>query len=68
MVELEFSSFWLNYTNQKYPFVVQVCLDKRDASGRIETYQEPFLYRCSLTVHAAWIYDTMNSKIPRISR
>ena len=45
-----------------------VCLDKRDASGRIETYQEPFLYRCSLTVHAAWIYDSIHSKMPRVSR
>ena len=33
-----------------------VCLDKRDASGRIETYQEPFLYRCSLSVHAGKLF------------
>ena len=33
-----------------------VCLDKRDASGRIETYQEPFLYRCSLSVHAGKVF------------
>ena len=45
-----------------------VCLDKRDASGRIETYQEPFLYRCSLTIHAAWLYDSINNKMPRVSR
>ncbi len=45
-----------------------VCLDKRDASGKIETYQEPLLYRCSLSVHAAWLYDSLHSKIPRTSR
>ncbi|KAK4290445.1 hypothetical protein Pmani_036647, partial [Petrolisthes manimaculis] len=26
-----------------------VCLDKRNASGKIEHYQEPLMYRCSLT-------------------
>ena len=45
-----------------------VCLDKRDASGRIDIYQEPFLYRCSMTIHAAWIYDSLNNKIPRVTR
>jgi vacuolar protein sorting-associated protein 13B len=45
-----------------------VCLDKRDASGKIGTYQEPLLYRCSLSVHAAWIYDSLNAKVPRTSR
>ncbi|CAG9819390.1 unnamed protein product [Phaedon cochleariae] len=28
-----------------------LCLDKRNASGKIEVYQEPMLYRCSLTMH-----------------
>ncbi len=45
-----------------------VCLDKRDASGRIDTYQEPFLYRCSMTAHAAWIYSSSNSKVPLVTR
>ncbi|CAB4069793.1 VPS13B [Lepeophtheirus salmonis] len=45
-----------------------ICLDKRNASGKIECYQEPLLYRCSLKVHVAWIYDSLNAKIPRISR
>ncbi|TRY71636.1 hypothetical protein TCAL_05294 [Tigriopus californicus] len=45
-----------------------ICLDKRNASGKIETYQEPLLYRCSFMVHAAWCYDSINSKIPRVSR
>ena len=45
-----------------------VCLDKRDASGKIETYQEPLLYRCSLNVHAAWCYDSLHSKVPRTAR
>ncbi|KAH9375410.1 hypothetical protein HPB48_022715 [Haemaphysalis longicornis] len=28
---------------------VTVCLDKRDASGKIEAYQEPLLYRCFMS-------------------
>ena len=45
-----------------------ICLDKRNASGKIDTYQEPLLYRCSLSVHAAWCYDSLHSKIPSVSR
>ena len=45
-----------------------ICLDKRNASGKIETYQEPLLYRSSLSVHAAWCYDSALSKIPRTTR
>lgn len=45
-----------------------VCLDKRDAAGRIDTYQEPLLYRCSMTAHAAWVYDSLTNKVPRITR
>ena len=45
-----------------------ICLDRRDISGRINEYQEPFLYRCSLNVHAAWLYDSLTNKIPRVTR
>ena len=45
-----------------------ICLDKRNASGKIETYQEPLLYRSSLSIHAAWCYDSPLSKIPRTTR
>ncbi len=45
-----------------------VCLDRRNASGKIEHYQEPLLYRCSLSIHAAWCYDSPHSKIPTVSR
>ena len=45
-----------------------ICLDKRNASGKIDTYQEPLLYRCSLAIHAAWCYDSIHSKVPTISR
>ncbi len=45
-----------------------VCLDRRNASGKIEVYQEPLLYRCSLTIHAAWCYDSAHSKVPSVSR
>ena len=45
-----------------------ICLDKRNASGKIDTYQEPLLYRSSLSVHAAWCYDSVLSKVPRTTR
>ena len=45
-----------------------ICLDRRDISGRINEYQEPFLYRCSLNVHAAWVYDSLTNKVPRVTR
>lgn len=45
-----------------------ICLDKRNASGKIESYQEPLLYRCSLSIHAAWLYDSLRSKMPTVSR
>eukprot|EP00095_Tigriopus_kingsejongensis_P000632 maker-scaffold275_size226830-snap-gene-1.19 protein:Tk00632 transcript:maker-scaffold275_size226830-snap-gene-1.19-mRNA-1 annotation:"hypothetical protein DAPPUDRAFT_217952" len=45
-----------------------ICLDKRNASGKIDTYQEPLLYRCSFMVHAAWVYAAINSKVPIVSR
>ena len=45
-----------------------VCLDKRNADGKIETYQDPFLYRCSLTCRMHMIYDSLNSKMPTITK
>ncbi len=45
-----------------------VCLDRRNASGKIEHYQEPLLYRCSLDVHAAWCYDAPHAKVPSVTR
>ncbi len=45
-----------------------VCLDRRNAAGKIEVYQEPLLYRCSLDVHSAWCYDSMHSKTASVSR
>ena len=41
-----------------------VCLDRRGALGKIEVYQDPLLYRCSLEVRAAWCYQSLNSMIP----
>ena len=26
------------------------------------------VYRCSMTVHASWVYDSLHNKIPRITR
>ena len=60
-----------------------VCLDRRGPSGKIELYQvlrctepmvyltsllqDPLLYRCSLTVRLAWVYQTITSKTPHRS-
>ncbi len=45
-----------------------VCLDKRNADGKIETYQDPILYRCSLTCRMHMIYESINAKLPSITR
>ncbi|XP_071057652.1 intermembrane lipid transfer protein VPS13B isoform X2 [Onthophagus taurus] len=37
-----------------------ICLDKRNASGKIDVYQEPMLYRCSLTMHFLRTYQSSN--------
>ncbi|XP_077522225.1 vacuolar protein sorting 13B isoform X1 [Amblyomma americanum] len=36
---------------------VTICLDKRDASGKIEAYQEPLLYRCFVVGRLHMRYD-----------
>ncbi|XP_049585798.1 intermembrane lipid transfer protein VPS13B isoform X1 [Syngnathus scovelli] len=43
-----------------------VCLDKRNASGKIEFYQDPLLYKCSFRTRLHFSYDNINSKIPAI--
>ncbi|KAG8198573.1 hypothetical protein JTE90_026471 [Oedothorax gibbosus] len=45
-----------------------VCLDKRDASGKIETYQDPLLYRCSSTWRMYSVYNSSHSKYPALTR
>ncbi|GFY45339.1 vacuolar protein sorting-associated protein 13B [Trichonephila inaurata madagascariensis] len=45
-----------------------VCLDKRDASGKIETYQDPLLYRCSSTWRMYSVYKSPHSKYPSLTR
>ncbi|KAF5303499.1 hypothetical protein FQA39_LY09962 [Lamprigera yunnana] len=35
-----------------------ICIDKRNAAGKIDVYQEPVLYRCSLVVHMLRHYHT----------
>jgi len=41
-----------------------VCLDKRDASGKIETYQDPVVYRCSIASRLYSKYESMHAKYP----
>lgn len=41
-----------------------ICLDKRDASGKIDLYQDPVLYRCSLACRVHMMYDSLHAKLP----
>ena len=41
-----------------------VCLDKTNADGHIENYQEPMLYRCFLTCRLHMLYDSIHGKLP----
>ena len=45
-----------------------VCLDRRNASGKIETYQDPLLYRCSLVCRIYTFYDNLHAKMPAITK
>jgi len=45
-----------------------VCLDRRNASGKIEMYQDPLLYRSSLTCRVHTAYDGLNAKYPAITK
>ncbi|XP_075230064.1 vacuolar protein sorting 13B isoform X2 [Lycorma delicatula] len=40
---------------------VTICLDKRNASGRIESYLEPLLYRCFLTMRLSRTYVSISA-------
>ncbi|KAL4227239.1 Vacuolar protein sorting-associated protein 13B [Mactra antiquata] len=43
---------------------VTVCLDKRDASGKIDHYQDPMVYRCSVVCRLYTKYENIHSKYP----
>ena len=43
-----------------------VCLDKRNASGKIEVYQEPVAYRCAVTLRMHMTYTSLNAKRPAL--
>ncbi|XP_050696701.1 intermembrane lipid transfer protein VPS13B-like isoform X2 [Eriocheir sinensis] len=45
-----------------------VCLDKRNASGKIENYQEPLMYRCSLSCRVVRRFESVNSIQPLCTR
>ncbi|KAK9889545.1 hypothetical protein WA026_006900 [Henosepilachna vigintioctopunctata] len=38
-----------------------ICLDKRNAAGKIEVYQEPMLYKCSMTMHLLRMYHASSA-------
>ena len=41
-----------------------ICLDRRGAMGKIEVYQDPLLYRCSLSMRVGWCYQSLTAKLP----
>lgn len=45
-----------------------VCLDQRNGSGKIEIYQDPLLYRCSLEGRLYMAYDSAYGKVPAVTR
>ncbi|XP_047349792.1 vacuolar protein sorting-associated protein 13B isoform X2 [Vespa velutina] len=45
-----------------------LCLDKMDASGKIEVYQDPVLYRCSLAIRLIVNYHSNTAKRASITR
>ncbi|XP_032691389.1 vacuolar protein sorting-associated protein 13B isoform X2 [Odontomachus brunneus] len=45
-----------------------LCLDKMNASGKIEIYQDPVLYRCSMTIRMIIKYHNNISKRASITR
>ncbi|KAL1506203.1 hypothetical protein ABEB36_005605 [Hypothenemus hampei] len=45
-----------------------LCLDKRNASGKIEVYQEPMLYRCSMTIHLLMNYHSATADLASTTR
>lgn len=45
-----------------------VCLDKSDASGKIEMYQDPVLYRSSITCRLHTVYESLHSKFPSVTK
>lgn len=45
-----------------------ICLDKRNASGCIETYLEPLLYKCSLSIRLCRMFRSPHSARPYITQ
>lgn len=45
-----------------------VCLDKCDSSGKIEHYQDPLIYRCSVTGRLYTKYDSMSAKRASVTK
>lgn len=45
-----------------------LCLDRRNASGRIDSYQDPLLYRCLLVCRWCMEFDSVNAKMPFLTK
>lgn len=47
---------------------VTICLDRRNASGCIETYLEPILYKCSVSIRLYRLYRSPHSVRPYLTQ
>lgn len=45
-----------------------LCLDKRNSSGKIEVYQDPLVYKCSLILRILMTYDSEYAKAPTLTK
>lgn len=45
-----------------------LCLDKCSASGKIEVYEDPLFYRCSLCIRLHMVYESSNARVPYITK
>ncbi|CAD5116322.1 DgyrCDS5226 [Dimorphilus gyrociliatus] len=45
-----------------------LCLDKCSASGKIEVYEDPLFYRCSLCVRIHMVYESSSARVPYITK
>ncbi|ESO06524.1 hypothetical protein HELRODRAFT_65053 [Helobdella robusta] len=45
-----------------------LCLDQRNASGKIDHYQAPLLYKCALVARLHMAYESIYSKTPMTTR
>ncbi|KAK6186959.1 hypothetical protein SNE40_006214 [Patella caerulea] len=45
-----------------------VCMDRADASGNIQSYEQPLLFKCIVACRILMTYDSVNAKLPKLTR